>query len=211
MGKKEDLSIHETLEQTQRSGHVPCPQSFPTSWHSAGLGINRRACCAPRMHVCRVPISEYTVIGLPEGPYLTFRLQVAGHSIAHPSSASAINPFLAHFSRHKQKQIKSQEDYVIWLKGPKQKMDFVLRLFCQLLFQISKMKSEAQLSSSIYSTRPYGQCHSDTIITDLTQPNYQTGCETSQWLLVKWLLASKMSFLSQIFENRFLFCVLQME
>lgn len=115
MGKKEDLSVHETLEQTQRSGHVPCPQSFPTSWHSAGLGINRRACCAPRMHVCRVPISEYTVIGLPEGPYLTFRLQVAGHSIAHPSSASAINPFLARFSRHKQKQrqIKSPKDYVI--------------------------------------------------------------------------------------------------
>lgn len=123
MGKKEDLRVHETLEQTQRSGHVPCPQSFPTSWHSAGLGINRRACCAPRMHVCRVPISEYTVIGLPEGPYLTFRLQVAGHSIAHPSSASAINPFLAHFSRHKpkQRQIKSQEDYVMWPKGPKTK------------------------------------------------------------------------------------------
>lgn len=74
-------------------------QSFPTSWYSAGQGINRGARCAPRMHVCRVPISEYTVIGLPGGLCLTFRLQVAGHSTAHPSSASAINPFLTHFSQ----------------------------------------------------------------------------------------------------------------
>lgn len=90
--------MRKTLEQTQRSGCVPHPQSFPTSWHSPGLGINRGACCAPRMHVCRVPISEYTVIGLSEGPYLTFGLQVAGHSRAHRSSASAINPLLAWFS-----------------------------------------------------------------------------------------------------------------
>lgn len=30
-------------------------------------------------------------------------------------------------------------------KVQKQKMDFVLRLFCQLLFRTSEMKSEAQL------------------------------------------------------------------
>lgn len=68
---------------------------FPTLWHSAALGLNREARCAPRMRVCRVPISEYTVIGLPEDPYLTFRLQVAGHFSAQPSSASAVNPFVA--------------------------------------------------------------------------------------------------------------------
>lgn len=73
---------------------------FPTLWHSTGLGLNRETRCAPRKHVCRVPISEYTVIGLPEDPYLTFRLQVAGHSSAQPSSASAINPFVAQPSKH---------------------------------------------------------------------------------------------------------------
>lgn len=68
---------------------------FPTLRHSAALGLNREARCAPRMRVCKVPISEYTVIGLPEDPYLTFRLQVVGHFSAQPSSASAINPFVA--------------------------------------------------------------------------------------------------------------------
>lgn len=76
---------------------------FPTLWHSTGLGPNREARCAPRMRVCRVPISEYTVIGLPEDPYLTFRLQVAGHFSAQPSSASAINPFVAQPSQHNRK------------------------------------------------------------------------------------------------------------
>lgn len=56
----------------------------PTLWPSAALGLNREARCAPRMRVCRVPISEYTVIGLPEDPYLTFRFQVAGPFRARP-------------------------------------------------------------------------------------------------------------------------------
>lgn len=60
------------------------------------------------MHVCRVPISEYTVIGLPEGLYLTFRLQVAGHSTGQPSSASDIYPFLTALSQNKQRQEESQ-------------------------------------------------------------------------------------------------------
>lgn len=75
-----------------------CSQSFPTWWHRPGLGINRGARCAPRMHVCKVPISKYTVIGLPEGPYLTFGLQVAGQS-----SASAVNPSLTHFTQPESK------------------------------------------------------------------------------------------------------------
>lgn len=76
---------------------------FPTLWHRTGLGLHREARCAPRMHACRVPISEYTVIGLPEDPYLTFRLQVAGHFSAQPSSASAINSFVAQPSHHNRK------------------------------------------------------------------------------------------------------------
>lgn len=121
--KKTNLRVSETLEQTQQSGHVPCPQSFPTSWHCAGLGINRGARCAPRMHVCRVPISEYTVIGLPEGLYLTFRLQVAGHSKAHSSCASTINPLLYPFNQHKP-TCCLLEYWVVKLLFPKSNVNF---------------------------------------------------------------------------------------
>lgn len=71
---------------------------FPTLWHSAALGLNREARCAPRMRVCEVPISEYTVTGLPEDPYLTFRLQVVGHFSAQPSSAQLLTLLLLNLS-----------------------------------------------------------------------------------------------------------------
>lgn len=96
---KEDLKVRKTLAaNTAIWLRSTIHSHFPHHGTSPGLGINRGACCAPRMHVCRVPISEYTVIGLPEGPYLTFGLQVAGHSRAGHCSASAINPSLTHFT-----------------------------------------------------------------------------------------------------------------
>ncbi len=128
MGYKADLGVSETLERTQRSGHVPCPQSFPTSWHSAGLGINRGARCAPRMHVCRVPISEYIVIGLPEGLDLTFRLQVAGHSTAHPSPLpQLLTPFslISVRTNRQSDKITRSGDHAIWLKAPEQQLNWL--------------------------------------------------------------------------------------
>lgn len=100
--------------------------------HIMALGINREACCAPRMHVCRVPISEYTVIGLPEGLCLTFRLQVAGHSTAHPSCISAINPFLTHSSGRNRKVKKSDklttsEEYMRWFSRSKINFEFYFK------------------------------------------------------------------------------------
>lgn len=90
---------------------------FPTLWHSAALGLNREARCAPRMHVCRVPISEYTVIGLPEDPCLTFRLQVAGHFSAQPSSASAINPFVAQTQHYRKTHRQTLENVSVNFVG----------------------------------------------------------------------------------------------
>ncbi len=176
MRVKQQISAYPRHWDKQQSGQVPCPQSFPTSWHTAGLEINREACCAPRMHVCRVPISEYTVIGLPEGLYLTFRLQVTGHSTAHPSSVSDINPFLAHFSQNSNKVRKNNKSW--------RSCDMTERLkaankcsFCQLLFTRSQMNFKTKpfwhpqfLSKLLirimwqdqsFSARLCGQCHSN--------------------------------------------------